>query len=77
MEFLLNGRGLRWTRFVLFNPSTRHGKKRAQNKILKPTSNNNFKERLPMVVIGPSGIKANKMVGHIQHNLNVLDSLKC
>ncbi len=53
-----------------------------------PQVTTTLKEELPMVVNGPSGIKANKMVGHIQHILNVqaqkvttiqtkLGSLKC
>jgi hypothetical protein len=43
MDCLLKGRVLRWTRLALCGPSTRHGKKRAQNKFLKPTNNNNSK----------------------------------
>jgi hypothetical protein len=47
------------------------GRRRHKKKLKNPQATTTLKEELPMVVNGPSGIKANKMVGHIQHILNV------
>jgi len=46
------------------------GKRRHKTNFKNPQATT-LKEELPMVVNGPSGIKTNKMVGHIQHILNV------
>jgi hypothetical protein len=46
------------------------GKRRHKMNFKNPQATT-LKEELPMVVNGPSGIKTNKMVGHIQHILNV------
>jgi hypothetical protein len=47
------------------------GKRRHKTNLKNPHTTTILKEELPMVVNGASGIKANKMVGHIQHILNV------
>jgi hypothetical protein len=47
------------------------GRRGHKTNFKNPQLATTLKEELRMVVIGPSGIKANKMVGHIQHILNV------
>jgi hypothetical protein len=46
------------------------GRRRHKSNLKNPQTTT-IKEKLPMIVIGLSGIKVNKMVGHIQHILNV------
>jgi ribosomal protein S3 len=47
------------------------GRRRHESNFKNPQTTTTIKEKLPMIVIGLSGIKVNKMVGHIQHILNV------